>query len=114
LLAPTITRRLIEEFAAPRVPVDSAPGLHELTPRELEVFRLLARGMTNGEIATELIVGESTIETHVRRIVVKLAVGDRVQAVVLACETGFVTPGHTNKPSDSSVPSQTLGDHRRR
>jgi DNA-binding NarL/FixJ family response regulator len=94
LLAPSITRRLIEQFAAPRTPVERAPGLDELTPRELEVFRLLATGMSNGEIANELIVGETTIKTHVTRILMKLGVRDRVQAVVLAYETGAVNPGH--------------------
>jgi DNA-binding NarL/FixJ family response regulator len=94
LLAPSITRRLIEEFAASRTPIDPAPGLDELTPRELEVFRLLATGKTNGEIAAELIIGETTIKTHVTRILMKLGVRDRVQAVVLAYETGLVTPSH--------------------
>jgi DNA-binding NarL/FixJ family response regulator len=94
LLAPSITRRLIEEFAASRAPVDPAPGLDELTPRELEVFRLLATGKTNSEIAAELIVGETTIKTHVTRILMKLGVRDRVQAVVLAYETGLISPGH--------------------
>ncbi|MHB8241493.1 MAG: response regulator [Solirubrobacteraceae bacterium] len=93
LLSPSITRRLIEEFAASRAPVESAPGLDELTPRELEVFRLLATGKTNGEIAAELIVGETTVKTHVTRILMKLGVRDRVQAVVLAYETGLVSPG---------------------
>ncbi len=94
LLAPSITRRLIEEFAASRTPVDAAPGLDELTPRELEVFRLLATGKANREIAAELIIGETTIKTHVTRILMKLGVRDRVQAVVLAYETGVVSPGH--------------------
>jgi DNA-binding NarL/FixJ family response regulator len=94
LLAPSITRRLIEEFAASRAPVDTAPGLDELTPRELEVFKLLATGKANGEIAAELIVGETTVKTHVTRILMKLGVRDRVQAVVLAYETGLVSPGH--------------------
>ena len=95
LLAPSITRRLIEEFVAPRTPDTATPGLDELTPRELEVFRLLATGMTNSEIASKLIVGETTIKTHVTRILTKLGVRDRVQAVVLAYETGLVSPGHT-------------------
>jgi DNA-binding NarL/FixJ family response regulator len=95
LLAPSITRRLIEEFAASRAPVNTAPGLDELTPRELEVFKLLATGKTNGEIAAELIVGETTVKTHVTRILMKLGVRDRVQAVVLAYETGLVSPGHS-------------------
>jgi DNA-binding NarL/FixJ family response regulator len=94
LLAPSITRRLIEEFAVSRTPIGPAPGLDELTPRELEVFRLLATGKTNREIAAELIIGETTIKTHVTRILMKLGVRDRVQAVVLAYETGLVTPSH--------------------
>jgi DNA-binding NarL/FixJ family response regulator len=93
LLAPSITRRLIEQFAAPRTPAAQPPGLDELTPRELEVFRLLASGMTNGEIAEQLVVGETTVKTHVTRILMKLQVRDRVHAVVLAYETGLVTPG---------------------
>jgi DNA-binding NarL/FixJ family response regulator len=93
LLAPSITRRLIEEFAAPQKPVNSQARLSELTPRELEVFRLLATGMTNTEIAAELIVGETTIKTHVTRILMKLGARDRVQAVVIAYETGTVSPG---------------------
>jgi DNA-binding NarL/FixJ family response regulator len=92
LLAPSITRRLIEEFAASRTPSDPPAGLGELTPRELEVFKLLASGRTNAEIASELIVGETTVKTHVTRILMKLGVRDRVQAVVLAYETGIVTP----------------------
>ncbi len=95
LLAPSITRRLIEEFAA--APAAAAPprGLDELTPRELEVFRLVARGMSNAEIAAELIVGETTVKTHVTRLLMKLGLRDRVQAVVLAYEAGIVTPGAT-------------------
>jgi DNA-binding NarL/FixJ family response regulator len=97
LLAPSITRRLIEEFTAPRTPTTTLPGLNELTPRELEVFRLLATGMANGEIAAHLIVGETTVKTHVTRILMKLGVRDRVQAVVLAYEAGIVTPRHTTQ-----------------
>ncbi len=99
LLSPSITRRLIEQFATPRAPAEPAPGIDELTPRELEVFRLLATGKTNREIAAELIVGETTIKTHVTRILMKLALRDRVQAVVLAYETGIVTPGQTTSSS---------------
>jgi DNA-binding NarL/FixJ family response regulator len=95
LLAPSITRRLIEEFAAPRKLVNSPAGLSELTPREFEVFRLLATGMTNSEIAAELIVGETTVKTHVTRILMKLGARDRVQAVVIAYETGTVSAGHS-------------------
>ncbi len=99
LLSPGITRRLIEQFATPRAPAEPPPGIDELTPRELEVFRLLATGKTNGEIAAELIVAETTIKTHVTRIFMKLGLRDRVQAVVLAYETGIVTPGQTNSQS---------------
>jgi DNA-binding NarL/FixJ family response regulator len=95
LLAPSITRRLIAEFAATRNPRTAPPSLDELTPRELEVFRLLATGMSNREIAGELIVSETTIKTHVTRILLKLGVRDRVQAVVVAYETGLVTPRRT-------------------
>jgi DNA-binding NarL/FixJ family response regulator len=105
LLAPSITRRLIEEFAAPRTPIDTAPGLRELTPRELEVFRLLATGMTNSEIAAQLIVGETTVKTHVTRILMKLGVRDRVQAVVLAYETGLVSAGQGQAHSIAILPS---------
>ena len=95
LLAPSITRRLIDEFAATRNPRTAPPSLDDLTPRELEVFRLLATGMSNSEIATELFVSETTIKTHVTRILLKLGVRDRVQAVVVAYETGLVTPRRT-------------------
>jgi DNA-binding NarL/FixJ family response regulator len=98
LLAPTITRRLIEEFAAARTPVESPAGLEELTPRELEVFKLLATGRTNAEIASELFVGETTVKTHVTRILMKLGVRDRVQAVVLAYETGIIVPSSGRRP----------------
>jgi DNA-binding NarL/FixJ family response regulator/class 3 adenylate cyclase len=94
LIAPSITRRLIEQFArAAKPPFEAVPAaLAELTPRELEVMRLLARGMSNAEIAAELILGENTIKTHVARVLAKLGVRDRVQAVVLAYETGLVAP----------------------
>jgi DNA-binding NarL/FixJ family response regulator len=97
LLAPSVTRRLIQEFArsAPASGADRPPALDELTPRELEVFRLLARGMSNAEIAAELIVSETTVKTHVARILMKLGVRDRVQAVVLAYESGLVSRGET-------------------
>jgi DNA-binding NarL/FixJ family response regulator len=95
LLAPTVTRRLIEEFArigpARRTP---PPELEELTPRELEVLRLLARGMSNAEIAAALVLGDTTVKTHVTHVLSKLGLRDRVQAVVLAYESGLVMPGH--------------------
>jgi DNA-binding NarL/FixJ family response regulator len=96
LLAPSVTRRLIQEFSRGAVAQQSAPAaLEELTPRELEVFKLIARGMSNAEIAAELIVSETTVKTHVARVLMKLGVRDRVQAVVLAYESGVVAPGAT-------------------
>jgi DNA-binding NarL/FixJ family response regulator len=94
LLAPGITRRLIAEFArmgAPRGP--SRKRLEGLTERESEVLALVARGMSNGEIAAHLVVAEQTVKTHVSRILMKLGLRDRTQAVVLAYETGIVQPG---------------------
>jgi DNA-binding NarL/FixJ family response regulator len=92
LLAPTVTRRLVEEFArlARR---QRPPELDELTPRELEVLEHLARGLSNAEIAAELTLSETTIKTHVTHVLGKLNLRDRVQAVVLAYESGLVTPG---------------------
>jgi DNA-binding NarL/FixJ family response regulator len=93
LLAPAITRRLIEDFSRARPPREAPPGADELTPRELEVWRLLAQGLSNAEIAETLIVSGTTVKTHVARILMKLRVRDRVQAVVLAYESGLVAPG---------------------
>jgi DNA-binding NarL/FixJ family response regulator len=93
LLAPTVTRRLIEQFVAAAPASPPPPGLDELTPRELEVFRLVAKGMTNAEIAAELYIGEATVKTHLTRLLMKLDLRGRVQAVVLAYETGIVSPG---------------------
>jgi DNA-binding NarL/FixJ family response regulator len=94
LLAPSVTRRLIEEFSkGPRAAQEKPAALDELTPRELEVFGLIARGMSNHEIAEELVVSETTVKTHVARVLMKLGVRDRVQAVVLAYESGLVAPG---------------------
>ncbi len=93
LLAPSITRRLIEEFSLSRAPISVLPGFDALTPRELDVFQLVARGMSNREIARELILGENTIKTHVTRILMKLEARDRVHLVVLAYEGGIVGPG---------------------
>jgi DNA-binding NarL/FixJ family response regulator len=96
LLAPMVTRRLIHEFSRGGAAQQSAPAeLEELTPRELEVFKLIARGMSNAEIAAELVVSETTVKTHVARVLMKLGVRDRVQAVVLAYESGVVAPGAT-------------------
>ena len=93
LLSPSITRRLIADYAR-RPPANEQPAaLAELTPRELEVLRLLARGLSNGEIAHELVLGDATVKTHVARVFQKLDLHDRAQAVVLAYETGLVVPG---------------------
>jgi DNA-binding NarL/FixJ family response regulator len=94
LLAPDITRRLIEQFVHRPPPGSTVPpAMGELTPREVEVLRLLARGLSNAEIADELVVGETTVRTHVGRILAKLGARDRVQAVVAAYESGLVQPG---------------------
>ena len=90
LLAPSITRRLVERFAmAAPAPQLVHGDLSELTPRELEVLQLLARGLSNAELAAELVLSEATVKTHVARILRKLRVRDRVQAVVLAYQTGL-------------------------
>lgn len=97
LLAPSVTRRLIEEIGRrpPRDSVATAPGLDMLTEREHEVLRLLAKGLSNAEIAEQLYLGEATIKTHVGRVLMKLNLRDRVQAVVLAYESGLITPGES-------------------
>ena len=95
LLAPTITRRLIHEFARAAPAVGPPAGFDELTAREVEVFKLVARGMSNAEIAAELVVSETTVKTHVARLLMKLGIRDRVQAVVLAYESGIAVPGST-------------------
>lgn len=95
LLAPQITRRLIERFINKPPLEQAAPALTALSTRELEVLRPLARGLSNAEIAAELIIGEATAKTHVASILRKLDLRDRVQAVVFAYETGLVDPGAT-------------------
>jgi DNA-binding NarL/FixJ family response regulator len=95
LLAPGVTRRLISEFAALRPKSDDAShaAFAELTPRETEVLRLVAEGLSNPEIATRLVVTEETVKTHVSRVLRKLGLRDRTQAVVMAYESGLVVPG---------------------
>jgi DNA-binding NarL/FixJ family response regulator len=100
LLAPSVTRRLVDEVSK-RHAVDGRarlPGLDDLTERELEVLKLMARGLSNGEIAQHLFLGEATVKTHVGRVLTKLDVRDRVQAVVAAYESGVVTPGLPDQP----------------
>jgi DNA-binding NarL/FixJ family response regulator len=94
LLAPGVTRRLIAEFTRLRPDPEArpAPELAALTPRETQVLRLVAEGLSNGELAVRLTVTEETVKTHVSRILAKLGLRDRTQAVVTAYETGLVTP----------------------
>lgn len=94
LLSPSITRRLVDEFARRPAPRATASAeVASLTAREREVLVLVARGLTNNEIARRLVVGETTVKTHVGHVLMKLGLRDRVQAVVLAYEEGLVTPG---------------------
>jgi DNA-binding NarL/FixJ family response regulator len=96
LLAPAVTRRLIEHALRGGRPPGPPPAeLEELTPRELEVFRLIARGLSNAEIASELVLEIATVKSHVARLLTKLGLRDRVQAVVLAYESGLLVPGRT-------------------
>ena len=92
LLAPSVTRRLLDRVASRLPPAneDNIPALSELTERELEVLKLMARGLSNAEIAEKLVVSETTVKTHVSRVLAKLEIRDRVQAVILAYETGLV------------------------
>jgi DNA-binding NarL/FixJ family response regulator len=96
LLAPSTTRRLLDAFVRRPPPGDGVPAaLQSLSGREREVLGLVAEGLSNAEIAARLVVGEATVKTHVARLLQKLGLRDRVQAVVLAYESGFVVPGGT-------------------
>ena len=109
LIAPSVTRRLIERFVA-RSPAPTPPDVDELTPRELDVLHLIARGRSNAELAADLTISETTAKTHVARILGKLRLRDRVQIVVFAYEHGFVQPGeHTT----ARTPSQRAPTHTR-
>jgi DNA-binding NarL/FixJ family response regulator len=103
LLSPSVTRRLIEEFARQPEPGTVSAALpNDLTDREREALELLAHGLSNREIAAAMYIGEATAKTHVSRLLTKLGVRDRVQAVVLAYETGVVRPGAQLKRHDAS------------
>jgi DNA-binding NarL/FixJ family response regulator len=94
LLSPSVTRRVIDRMASqPMISEGGASRLEELTPREREVLELIARGLSNREIAAALVVEETTVKTHVKRVLMKLDARDRVQAVILAYEWGLVAPG---------------------
>jgi DNA-binding NarL/FixJ family response regulator len=93
LLSPSVTRRVIDRMATQPSPVVSGRRLDELTPREREVLELLARGLSNREIAEALFIEESTVKTHVKRVLMKLGLRDRVQAVILAYEMGVIRTG---------------------
>ena len=105
LFAPTATRHLIEQFSR-RTRRSAFPGVEELTPRELEVLRLIARGLSNQEVAGQLVVSEHTVKTHVARILSKLDLRDRVQAVVLAYESGLVQPGEADAHGSCESPGR--------
>ena len=98
LIAPSVTRRLIERFVE-RTPSPVPPEADELTPRELEVLRLIARGRSNAELAHDLVISETTAKTHVARILAKLRLRDRVQIVVFAYQHGLIHPGDQHTPS---------------
>jgi DNA-binding NarL/FixJ family response regulator len=93
LLSPSVTRRVIDRMAVQPSAVRASERLDALTPRELEVLELVARGLSNREIAETFVIEESTVKTHVKRILMKLGLRDRVQAVIFAYETGLIRPG---------------------
>jgi len=94
LLSPSVTRRVVERMAGQPAPdIGTSSRLEELTPREREVLELIARGLSNSEIAAEFVIEESTVKTHVKRILMKLRLRDRIQAVIFAYESGLTRPG---------------------
>ncbi|HEX4519028.1 MAG TPA: response regulator transcription factor [Gaiellaceae bacterium] len=101
LLGPTVTQRLLDHFSSGE-PVPDAGALELLTDRELEILRLLAGGLSNAEIAAELVVSEATVKTHVSNLLRKLGVRDRLQAVIVAYEAGIVRPGGAGRRGESS------------
>ena len=106
MLAPSVTRRIIEQFASRPLKPELGARLQSLTQREREVLVMLARGSSNAELAAELFVSEGTIKTHVSSLLAKLGLRDRVQAVVLAYESGLVRPG--SMPSSTSPTSARM------
>ena len=113
LLADTVTRRLIERFVE-REDAVPPPGAEELTPRELEMLRLVARGLANADIARRLHLSEHTVKTHVAHVLAKLGLRDRTQAVVIAYEAGIVRPGELDDGAagrSPSVPSMNRAPH---
>jgi DNA-binding NarL/FixJ family response regulator len=96
LLSPSVTRRVVDRMASQPAPVRTTRRLDVLTPREREVLELVARGLSNREIAEQFVIEESTVKTHVKRILMKLRLRDRVQAVVFAYENGLTRPGRAN------------------
>jgi DNA-binding NarL/FixJ family response regulator len=106
LLAPAITRRLVEEYVRRPLPGRRPAQLDQLTERELDVLRLVARGLSNAEIAAHLVLGETTVKTHVTRVLAKLGLRDRVQAVVLAYESGLVHAGDDQDNEVTDKPRQ--------
>jgi DNA-binding NarL/FixJ family response regulator len=109
LIAPGITKRLIEQFARSAPAGGPPPALAELTPREAEVLVLVAGGLSNGEIAEELVLSHATVKTHIKRVLAKLGVRDRVQAVVLAYESGLVHPGASTARMTGDRPTTSRG-----
>ena len=108
LIAPGVTKRLIEQFAR-SAPAATPDALAELTPREAEVLTLVASGLSNSEIAEELVLSNATVKTHVKRILAKLCLRDRVQAVVLAYEVGLVYPGAPSARASDEPRTTTSG-----